>query len=212
MAGDADDAERLRECSTPEARRELLGRLVAEHYDTLRKAIEVRLDHFLSRRVAVEDVLQETFLEALERLDAYLARPELPLRLWLRLLAVQKIKTLYRFHVQARRRDPRREVPLRSDTGSFGGPGPVVAADVPTPSQVAIRSERQERFARALNDLGPVDREIVLLRHFERLPWADAARALSMRETAVRKRYGRVLRKLRSSLRPSGRDRSGTWW
>ena len=44
------------------------------------------------------------------------------------------------------------------------------------------------------------DREILLLRHFEQLSGADAARVLGLERSAASKRYFRALQRLREAL------------
>src|SRR5438046_628486 len=58
-----------------------------------------------------------------------------------------------------------------------------------TPSQAAMRAEMQRRLQEALNDMDPLDREILALRHFEQLTNAESARVLGLRESAASMRY-----------------------
>ena len=64
--------------------------------------------------------------------------------------------------------------------------------------------------------MDPVDREVLVLRHFEELTNAEVARELGLQESAASKRYIRALRKLKEILvrsreesRNSDDDRSG---
>ena len=61
-----------------------------------------------------------------------------------------------------------------------------------SPTQTAVRAERLLRLQEALNALGPLDREILSLRHFEELTHADDARGLERQEAAAAKRYVRA--------------------
>ncbi len=63
--------------------------LFARHQQYLYRVVELRLDQRLRSRVGPEDIVQEAYLEALHRLDAYLQRPALPFRLWLRQIAFE---------------------------------------------------------------------------------------------------------------------------
>jgi RNA polymerase sigma-70 factor (ECF subfamily) len=71
---------------------------------------------------------------------------------------------------------------------------------------VAIRAEIKLRLQDALNEMEPLDREVLALRHFEQLSNAEVARVLEIHEAAASKRYIRALKKLRTILasRPGG--------
>ena len=79
-----------------------------------------------------------------------------------------------------------------------------------SPSQAAIRAERQIRLQEALNSMDPIDREVLALRHFEELSNAEAAAVLGLDKSAASKRYVRALRRLKEILgRPARRPRRG---
>jgi DNA-directed RNA polymerase specialized sigma24 family protein len=61
------------------------------HHDRLVRMIQLRLDWRLRGRVDPEDILQETYLEAVQRLPGYVADPPMSFALWLRFLAGQKL-------------------------------------------------------------------------------------------------------------------------
>ncbi|MBR1765286.1 MAG: sigma-70 family RNA polymerase sigma factor [Ruminococcus sp.] len=56
----------------------------------------------------------------------------------------------------------------------------------------------REALIAALKALDLIDRRIVLMRHYYLMPHADIAKALGMKEPAVRKRLERALKKLRT--------------
>jgi RNA polymerase sigma-70 factor, ECF subfamily len=70
-----------------------------------------------------------------------------------------------------------------------------------TPSETAIRAERRLRLQEALNQMDPIDREILALRHFEQLTNGEAAAALVLDKSAASKRYARALVRLKDILR-----------
>ena len=69
-----------------------------------------------------------------------------------------------------------------------------------TPAAAATWHELERRFAAAVDLLDDVDRQIVLLRHFEHLSTADAAEILGLSKPAAGMRYLRAMRRLRSLL------------
>ena len=69
-----------------------------------------------------------------------------------------------------------------------------------TPSQAAVRAERQLQLQAVLNGMEPMDREILALRHFEELSNGEAAEVLGLSKTAANNRYIRALGRLRDLL------------
>lgn len=71
---------------------------------------------------------------------------------------------------------------------------------VSTPSHAAIRAERQLRLQEALNQMDPMDREVLALRHFEELSNSEVASVLELSKTAASNRYIRAIKKLKEML------------
>ena len=70
----------------------------------------------------------------------------------------------------------------------------------PRPSEEAMQAELCHRVQDALNDMEPMDREVLALRHFEQLSRSETALVLDITEAAVAKRYLRALAKLKVIL------------
>ena len=186
-----------------EGDRASLGVLLMEHKPRLRRMIALRLDLRLRGRIDPSDVIQEAFIEATDRLGEYLDRPEVPFFLWLRFLTSQKLVTLHRHHLGTQIRDARREVSLyrgaMPEASSAALAAQLLGAEV-RPSEAAVRAETRIRLQEALNGLDPIDREVLALRHFERLSRQEAARELGISEAATSKRYVRALGRLKEAL------------
>lgn len=186
---------------------ECWGVLLTRHEDRLRRMVAVRLDPRLQGRIDAADVLQETYLEAWQRLPAYCKSPDMPFFLWLRFLAAQKVLALHRLHLGAQQRDAGREVSL--DRGprveaSSAALAAQLLGRLTSPSAAAVRAERKLRLQEALNQMDPLDREILALRHFEQLSNAEAARELDIQESAASKRYLRAMVRLKEILAAPG--------
>ncbi len=187
--------------------RAALDELFARHRERLLRMVQMRLDRRVQGRIDASDVIQETHVEAFERLPEYLRDPRIPFFLWLRFLAGQKVIQLHRHHLGAQRRDPRHEVHVH------GGPLPEATSvalaqqllgTYTGPSEAAARAELRLRLEEALNAMDPVDREILALRHFEQLTNVEAAKELGVDAAAASKRYVRALRRLRGVLEGVG--------
>ncbi len=73
-----------------------------------------------------------------------------------------------------------------------------------SPSQAAVKAEMRIKLQHALNNLDPDDREILALRHFEKLSNVEAAQVLEIETSAASKRYLRALARLQKILREVG--------
>ncbi len=63
-----------------------------------------------------------------------------------------------------------------------------------------MRDELHGELEKALNEMGPMDREVLVLRHFEELSNRDTAQVLGILENAASNRYVRALDRLRGLL------------
>jgi RNA polymerase sigma-70 factor (ECF subfamily) len=191
--------------------REALNSLFGRYRDRLRRMVELRLDTRLQARLDASDVIQEAYVEVVERLGGYLRDPQLPPFLWLRLIVGERLMKLHRHHLGTQMRDVGREVSL------FRGALPAASSAAlaarllgrhTSPTQAAVRAERLLRLQEALNTLEPMDREVLSLRHFEELTAAEAAQVLGITEGAAAKRYLRALKRLKEALAalPGGKE------
>jgi RNA polymerase sigma-70 factor (ECF subfamily) len=180
-----------------------LAELFARYRDRLRRMVRLRLDRRLSGRLDPSDVLQEAYLEIAKRFSEYTANPAQPFFLWLRFLTGQKLIDLHRHHLGAKMRDADQEVSL------YRGALPPASSEslaqqllgrLTSPSRAAIRAEMQIRLQEALNTMDPLDREVLVLRHFEELSNQEIAKVLGIGKTAASNRYLRALQRLRDML------------
>jgi RNA polymerase sigma-70 factor, ECF subfamily len=180
-----------------------LAEVFEQYRPRLRKMIKLRLDRRLQGRVDPSDVLQEAYLEIARRAPELKERPEMPLFLWLRMMTGQKLLEFHRRHLGAQLRDVRREITL------YSGPLPQASSvslaayllgHLTSASQVAQRAELQIKLQESLNNLDPIDREVLTLRHFEELTNTEVAQVLGLAKNAASNRYVRALARLREVL------------
>ena len=186
--------------------RTALDQLFAKYQPYLRHVVELRLGKKLRRRVGVSDVIQAAQLDALERIDDFLEDDPMPFRWWLRRAAHERLNRVYRENIKAKKRDMRREIPLPDRSSLF------IAAQIQaagsSPSQRATRSELAQQVREALAQLDDGDREILMMRAFEDLPYDEIAYILQIQPAAARKRHGRALLRLDELLRGQGMKES----
>lgn len=172
-----------------------LGPLFAVHHERLQRMVHYRLDPRLVGRLDPEDVLQETFLEAEKRLQAF-RDDDKPFFVWIRLITQQTMIDLHRKHLGAKMRSAGREVgPPPSGTMSAFFVGRATS-----PSNAVMREEARRKIEQALESMDEIDREVLMLRHFEELSNKEVASVLGIQENAASNRYVRALGRLKGFL------------
>ena len=197
----AIEAELIRKAAAGD--RQAWDDLLSTQRPRLRRMIALRMNPLLRGRLDPSDVIQEAFLDATAGLAQYAERAEMPLFLWLRWLAGMRLTTLHRKHLGCQVRDAAREISV--DRAMPGASSAALAAQLvggqTSASEVAMRSERKTRIQEVLEAMDPLDREVLVLRHFEELSNLETAQALGLQEAAASKRYIRALRRLKEELR-----------
>jgi RNA polymerase sigma-70 factor (ECF subfamily) len=193
-----------------------LAELFERHRERLEQMVRLRLDRRLQGRLDPGDVLQETYLDVARRFSEYVADPALPFFLWLRLLTGQRLIDLHRRHLGAKMRDAGLEVSL------YRGDGPRASSvslaefllgRLTSASRAAIRAEMQLRVQEALNAMDAIDREVLVLRHFEMLSNDETARVLGLKPSAASNRHMRAIKRLKEIMAglPGQADESGNY-
>jgi RNA polymerase sigma-70 factor (ECF subfamily) len=187
------------------------GDLLERYRARLRCMVALRLDRRLQGRIDASDVIQEAYLAASRQLADYHQNPAMPFFLWLRLITGQKLMALHRRHLGVQARNAGREVSLYRGAlpeASSAALAAQLLGRETRPSEAAARAERALQLQEALNSLDPLDREVLVLRHFEQLSNAEAAQVLDIRESAASKRYLRALQRLREIIQslPGGQE------
>jgi RNA polymerase sigma-70 factor (ECF subfamily) len=180
-----------------------LAELFQRHRNRLEQMVRLRLDRRLQGRLDPDDVLQEAYLDVVRRFPEYAADPSMPFYLWLRFLTGQRLVDLHRQHLGAKMRNAGLEVSLyRGDfpRTSSASLAELLLGRLTTVSQAAIRAETQLRVQEALNAMDPIDREILVLRHFEILSNEETAQLLGLKPSAASNRHMRALKRLKEIM------------
>jgi len=171
------------------------GPLFERYRERLWRMVHFRLDPRLTGRLDAEDVVQECFLEAGKRLQAFHDDSK-PFLVWIRLITQQTMIDLHRKHVGAKMRNAAREIGAPK-SGVLSG---FFVAHITSPSGAVMREEARQKIEQALEAMDEIDREVLLLRHFEELSNKEAAAVLGIQENAASNRYVRALGRLKGYL------------
>ncbi|MBN9121022.1 MAG: sigma-70 family RNA polymerase sigma factor [Planctomycetes bacterium] len=156
--------------------------------------IERRLGPTLRGKVEPQDIAQEVAIRALRA-----SPPDGDPFGWLCHLAERCIIDGAR-HFSAGKRAADRERAGHAPDGAGADLVALIAASVTSPSQAAVRSERQRRLDAALAALPDEHREVLRLRYGEGLATAEIAVRLNKSDVAVRVLLTRVVQRLQELL------------
>jgi RNA polymerase sigma-70 factor (ECF subfamily) len=205
---DTDTLIRKARLGDQAARQQLLVR----HRNRLRQMVALRLDPRVAARVDPSDVVQEALADASRKLSEYLKHHPLPYYPWLRQLTLERLVKLHRRHILAQKRSVTREedwlppssVAQLPDESALELADRVSSGRAPSqPVGRLLRTELRNRVRAILAQLGPRDREVLVLRHLEQMSSREMAAVLGVSEGAVRVRHLRALRRFREMLRRS---------
>jgi len=180
-----------------------LAELFTRERERLWRLIRFRLAEPLRGRLEPDDVLQEAFLAASQRLQYYAESPATSAFIWLRMIVNQTLIDIHRRHLGAQRRDAARE--LSADNCPYPEATSASVAfqlvgNFTSPSRAAVRADTLAMVQTAIEGMDPIDREVLALRHFEELTNSEVAEALGIEQKAASIRYIRALKRLKGIL------------
>jgi RNA polymerase sigma-70 factor (ECF subfamily) len=144
-------------------------------------------------------VIQDAYLAAFQSLAKFEDRGEGSFGAWLRRIIEHRVLAEVERHLEAGKRDARREV--RIDTrGDALGPDP----DQVSPSGEMAAAEEAARLHAAVDRLASDYREVIRWIHGEGLTLTEAGERMGRSADAVRKLYGRALARLSEILPKDG--------
>jgi RNA polymerase sigma-70 factor (ECF subfamily) len=155
-------------------------------YEEYGAKIHTLARYLLGSRVAAEDAVQSVFLKAFQHRERF--RGEADARTWLWRIAVNHC------HDELRRRKRVEEVPLDEVLGW--------ANDEQSPELRHRVKQIDEIVARAILQLSPKLRTVVVLRYVEELSYPEIAAVLGLSIGTVSSRIARALEALETILRP----------
>ncbi len=157
--------------------------LVDFNRSRLEALIRSRLGPHLRPRVSVEDVSQETFLQAFRSIEQFRWQGEHSFIRWLVRIAENVIRKEHRSLVPPRK--VRLQPPVKEQA---------------SPSKEMRRNERFDRLEDALSHLRDDHRQVIVLSRIEGLRIGEIARRMKRSESAVRNLLLRALKELRKSF------------
>jgi RNA polymerase sigma-70 factor (ECF subfamily) len=175
-----------------------MGKLIAHLRRYLLLVANQELSPNLRGKVGPSDLVQETLVQLQDKLGQFRGGTEQELRAWLRKILINGIHDVERRY-QADRRDVGREQPLAGD--SVAGILPAEPqTESPGPRTGAMQREVNQRLRVAIDQLPAEYREVLRLRTWERLSYAEIGQRMKRSPDAVRMLWNRAFEKLREQV------------
>ncbi len=178
---------------------EALGRLLGLYRNYLWLLARAQIRGDVRARVDASDVVQETCLDACRCFDAFRGGCEGELVAWLRRVLANNLADQLKRHGAAMR-DVGRQRSLEAMLDRSSAALQAALGDLSTPSARASRRESAVILADALAALPDDYRDVVILRHVERLKFDEVAARMGRSSGAVRMLWARALERLRALL------------
>ncbi len=175
------------------------NRLCRAYGERVRRIVRLRMGAELRSQLESMDLVQDALLCALRDLGDFTYKDEGDFLRWLSKIAENRLRdNVDKLH--ADKRDIRKEIRLDNHgptTGGrfFGVRGPIHAT---TPSVIMSRKEDLEELAKAMDELKPEYKEVIVLTKIEGLSYKEISVKLGKSDEAVRKLVSRAMAVLTS--------------
>lgn len=182
--------------------KDALERLISRYRERVLKIVRLRMGRRLRECVESQDILQETFLTAVQKLESFEMREEASLINWLARLAENQIRAKADYHA-AKKRDHARGTRYESASGSNSvAPAAAPGAGGTQPLDRLSRDEEKRIVEDCLERLDEEYRELILLREYMGASWEavaeetgrPSAAAARMKHAQARIELGKLLR------------------
>lgn len=199
MASDADElVKRLKDQDLT-----ALAELFEINRDRLSRMVSIRMDRRLKGRIDATDVLQEAYMILSQKIGNFADYPDMSPYVWMRLTVNDRLIALHRKHIQAGKRDARKEISMSQKANPDESSAEIVDTLADTVSSVGgkvARAEVTKMIKATLECMEDKDREIILMRIFEGMSNAEAAQALDLTANGASSRFSRAMDRLQKDV------------
>lgn len=174
---------------------EAVGRLIEQYRNYLLLIANQGISEGLRTKFGASDAVQESMLLAADNFGQFRGGLEPEFKVWLRTILANDIRKANR-RFATTKRDSNREINIQEQSAVGRG----LVDDELTPSSAAIEKEKADALADVLKKLTPLQRQVVRLRNFERLSFAEIGNRIDKNEEASRKLWARTIETIKRRL------------
>ena len=179
--------------------RDAVGELLDGYRPWLRLLAKRQIGRRLEKRLDASDVIQQTCLSAVAKIDLFNGHTEAEFVAWLRRIHECNLQNVVRDNVLRQKRAVSREASINdSRTAGLINELPILQS---SPSQRVLQDERAVLLVRTLERLSEEQRDAIRLRYLEGLPVATIADEMTRSVHSVAGLIRRGLERLRTELR-----------
>jgi RNA polymerase sigma-70 factor (ECF subfamily) len=163
-----------------------LDQLCKVYGERVRRIVRLRMGQELRSKLESMDLVQDVLVCALGGLKDFTYKDEGDFLRWLSTIAENRLRdNIEKLH--ADKRDIRKEVRLDNHSPSTGNsfvriPSPI---DSTTPSVIMSRKEELDKLERAIDELKPEYREVIILKRIEGLSYKEIGERLGRSPDAI---------------------------
>ena len=176
--------------------------------DYLRFIARAEVESWLRVKVDASDVVQQTMLEAHRDFQRFSGDSEKEWLGWLRRILSHNVADFVRQYRGTAKRQQRREVPIRRAGSEIIGTAGV--QEPPgrdeTPSRHLMRIDEELCVAAAIAQMPEDYQEVIMLRNFQRLPFAEVAERMDRSRPAVQMLWMRAVKRLQEAIEDPDAD------
>jgi RNA polymerase sigma-70 factor (ECF subfamily) len=166
-----------------------LNHLYSVYAERVRWMVRFRMNKELRSKLESMDIVQDTLIHALNGLEGFTYKNEGDFVRWLSKIAENELRgNLRKLH--ADKRDIRKDVRLNENRSS---PAPM---DATTPSVILSKRDELARLEKAIDELKPEYREVIILTKIDGLSYNEMGQRLGKSDEAIRKLVSRAMAEL----------------
>ncbi|MBI1348133.1 sigma-70 family RNA polymerase sigma factor [bacterium] len=160
----------------------------------------VHLQRRLQSKVDASDLAQQSLLEAHRGFERFAGQSPQEWFGWLKQIVVHNAADVAKQYRGTAKRDAGREISLAAESSNSAAWDHTPPDPGPSPSQVVAGMEQELLMAAAIEQLPDDYREVLILRHLERLPFQEVAERMGRSRGACQMLWARAMEQLKGLM------------
>lgn len=178
-----------------------LGTLLEQFRGYLTLLARAQVGRRLQGKADPSDLVQEACLEASKHVPMFRGTTEEEFTAWLRKILASVVSNQFRKYLGTQQRDARLEQALQVELDSSSGAlQRALASPISSPSGQVAKRESLSKLADAIEKLPADYRDVLILRHFEGLQFAEVAARMGRTLPSVHNLWLRALARIRQHV------------